>query len=189
MRQLSARLSRLSTGRSALAALVLFVLFMVLVLPAQSESSREHSSGVGSPDMSFIYSADDIYGWAEAYGAEGRAAYVRARWTFDLAWPLVYGFFLVTAISWVGRRAYPATSRAELLNLVPVAAVLLDYAENVLTTVVMLRYPGEASLAASLASPVTVVKWLFVIGGFVVLFAGVIAWTWRAVRRKVASDG
>jgi hypothetical protein len=172
-----------------LAASALFILFMVLVLPEQAAVSSRQSAGAGSPDMSFIYSADDIYGWADAYGAAGRAAYVRVRWSFDLAWPIVYGFFLVTAISWVGRRAYRAESRANLLNLVPVAAVLLDYTENVLTTMVMLRYPNEATVAATLASPVTVVKWLCVGGGFIALLAGVLAWIWRLLRRAGSSDG
>ena len=165
-----------------LAALVLFALFILFVLPAQAEVSSRQVSGVGSPDMSFIYSADDINEWAEAYGAEGRAAYVRVRWSFDLAWPLVYGFFLVTAISWVGRRAYRTGSRARLLNLVPVAALLLDYTENVLTSIVMLRYPNETIVAATLASPVTAVKWLCVGGSFVVLAVSVLVWIWRLLR-------
>ena len=156
---------------------------MVSVLPRQAEEASRQFAGAGSPDSSFVYSAEDIYGWAEAYGASGREAYVRARWTFDVVWPMVYGFFLVTAISWVGRRAYRSDSRLHLLNLVPIAAVLLDFTENILATVVMLRYPSEAMIAATLASPVTVAKWLGVSGSFVVLFAGVLAWIWRLLRR------
>ena len=186
---MSFKLSQLSSGKLTLAALSVLLLFMILVLPAQAEVSRGRSSGAGSPDASFIYSADDIYGWAEAYGADGRDAYVRARWSFDLVWPLVYGFFLVTAISWVGRRAYLAESRANLLNLVPVAAVLLDYSENVLTSIVMLRYPSESVIAASLASPVTVVKWLGVGGSFAILLAGLLVWTWRLLRGGASTPG
>jgi hypothetical protein len=165
-----------------LVSLALFALFMLLVLPAQAEVASRQFPGVSSPDTSFIYSADDIYGWAEAYGADGREAYVRMRWSFDLAWPFVYGLFLVTAISWVGRRAYRTDSRANLLNLLPIAAVLLDYAENVLTSTVMLRYPNESMVAAALASPVTVMKWLGVGGSFAVLLAGVLTWIWRSLR-------
>ncbi len=183
LRTLSQKLTSLSSGRLALAALVLFVLFMVFALPAQSAVTSQELGDVGSPDMSFVYSANDISGWAEAYGASGREAYVRARWTFDLVWPLAYGFFLVTAISWVGRRAYPADSWARLLNVVPLLGVLFDYTENILTSWVMLRYPAEAVVAATLASPVTVVKWIFVNGSFVVLLAGLVVWLWRSLRR------
>ena len=155
---------------------------MLLVLPEQAEVSSRQLGGVRSPDMSFIYSADDIYRWAGAYGADGRAAYVRVRWSFDLAWPIVYGFFLATAISWVGQRAYRAESWVNRLNLLPIAAVLLDYTENVLTSIVMLRYPNEAIVAATLASPFTVVKWLSVSGSFIVLLAGLLAWILRLQR-------
>ncbi|MDO8964757.1 MAG: hypothetical protein Q7W30_09735 [Coriobacteriia bacterium] len=188
MRHLSSKLSSLSSGKLALAGLVLFVLFMLLALPAQAWSSRRELAGAGSPDMSFIYSATDIYTWAEAYGAAGRDAYLRARWSFDLVWPIVYGFFLVTAISWVGRRAYRTGSRAHLLNLVPIAGVLFDYTENVLTSIVMLRYPSEALVAATLASPVTVVKWLCVGGGFIALLAGGLAWGWRLLRGRGSAE-
>jgi hypothetical protein len=176
---LSSKLSSHSGGKLVIVALALFVLFMLLVLPIQAEVSSRELAGAGSPDTSFIYSADDIYGWAEAYGAAGREAYVRARWSFDLVWPVVYGFFLVTAISWAGRRAWRPGSRAHLLNLLPIVAVALDYTENILTSIVMLRYPSEAMVAAALASPVTILKWLGVGGSFIALLVGVLAWIWR----------
>jgi len=92
----SSVLSRLSSGTVALAGLVIFLLFGALVLPGQAAAAEKASGGAGSPDTSFLYTPDDLLRQAEAYGAQGRAAYVRARWTFDLAFPLVYGFFLVT---------------------------------------------------------------------------------------------
>jgi hypothetical protein len=188
LRRLSSKLSSFSSGKLVLAALVLFALFMLLVLPAQSEVSRRDLSGAASPDMSLIYSASDIHTWAEAYGAAGRDAYLRARWSFDLVWPIVYGFFLVTSISWVGRRAYRPGSRARLLNLVPIAGVLFDYTENVLASIVMLRYPNEALVAATLASPVTVVKWLCVGGSFIALLAGVLVWGRRLLRGEGSAE-
>lgn len=174
----------MSGGKVALAAAALFVLFTVFVLPRQAAVSSQHLAEAGSPDMSFIYSAKQMYGWAEAYGEDGREGYVEARWTFDLVWPLTYGFFLVTAISWVGRRAYRTDSHASLLNLIPVAAVLLDYTENVLASIVMLRYPRESVLAAGLASPVTVLKWIVLVCGFVTLLVGVLVWIWRSLRGR-----
>ena len=73
----------------ALLALVVFLLFTALVLPAQSAQAEAQFAGVGSPDTSFWYTPDDLYRMAEAYGAQGRPAYNRARFTFDIAWPLV----------------------------------------------------------------------------------------------------
>ena len=61
-----------------------------------------------------MYSTSDLYEMAQSYGADGRGLYVKARFTFDLVWPLVYTLFLVTIHQlafWEGasRRVYLAT--------------------------------------------------------------------------------
>lgn len=169
LRSVSSALMSWSSGPVALAGLVLFLLFGALVLPGQAAAAERASAGMGSPDTSLLYTAKDLLGQAEGYGEAGRAAYVRARWTFDLAFPLVYGVFLVTSIGWTLRRALPAASRWNLLNLVPVAAVLFDLLENTSTSLVMASYPTEIPLAATLAPLFTLVKWVFVYGSFGIL--------------------
>jgi hypothetical protein len=183
-KRLSDGLRRVSTGWVVLAALVIFLLFMAFVLPGQSRSAGEASGGAGSPDTSFFYSAGDLYRMAEAYGPEGRAAYVRARVTFDVAFPLVYTFFLVTAISWVFARAFPPASRWQRANLAPLAGALFDLLENAATSLVMARFPAQTPIAAALAPLFTLAKWVFVIGSFVLLFVGIAAALWRRIRRR-----
>jgi hypothetical protein len=119
---------------------------------------------------------------AEAYGTQGRAAYVRARFTFDLIWPLVYGAFLTTALSWVYARAVESDSSWRLANLAPLVGVLLDYLENLSTSLVMLRYPGRTPVIDTLAPVLTLVKWLFVGGSFVLLLFGAGAGAWQRIR-------
>jgi hypothetical protein len=127
---LSDWLHHVSRDWVALFCLIVFVLFTALVLPMQSAQAEVAAGDVRSPDTSFYYTAQDLYRMAEGYGEAGRRAYVRARFTFDLVWPLVYTAFLCTAISWLTRRAFGASSRWQRANLVPVWAALLDYAEN-----------------------------------------------------------
>lgn len=175
MPSLSKFFYRISTGRAALAATVLFLLFMALVLPGQAESAAEYSEGAGSPDQSFFYSAEDIYAMAEAYGPEGRQAYIRARFTFDVIFPIFYMIFLGTTISWAFSRAFQEGSRLRTLNLFPVLGLLFDYGENIAASIVMAQYPAESPLAASLAPVLSMIKWFFVNGSFVVLAIGLIA--------------
>jgi hypothetical protein len=181
--EVSDALSRLSAGPVALAGLVIFLLFGALVLPGQAAAAEKAAGGAGSPDTSFLYTSDDLLRQAEAYGAQGRAAYVRARWTFDLAFPLVYGFFLVTSIGWLLKKALELGSPWYRLNLVPVAAVAFDFLENTATSLVMARYPAEAPLAAALAPGLTLVKWIFVYGSFAVLVGAALVAVVRALRR------
>ncbi|NBD35726.1 MAG: hypothetical protein GVY30_06970, partial [Chloroflexi bacterium] len=96
-KRISVWLRNISTGWIALAALAIFLLFTALVLPRQAAQSEAETGEAGSPDTSLFYAPDELYRLAEAYGPSGRAAYIRARFTFDVIWPLVYTAFLSTA--------------------------------------------------------------------------------------------
>lgn len=185
-RQISDRLYRVTNGWIALAALIVFVLFTALVLPGQAAQAEGETADAGSPDLSLWYSPGDLYRMAEAYGEQGRRAYVRARFTFDLIWPLVYGVFLTTAIGWLYARAFPPGSRWRLANLAPPLGVALDYLENLSTSAVMLRYPSQTPVVDVLAPVATLAKWVFVGGSFVLLIAGLVAVIWQWIARAKA---
>ncbi len=183
-KRVSDRLRRASTGWVALAALLIFLLFTALVLPQQATQAEQETGSSASPDTSFFYTPADLYRMAESYGAEGRQAYVRARFTFDLVWPLVYAFFLVTAISWVFR-AFGPDSRWQLANLVPLLGALFDYLENLSTSLVMLRYPAQTPLVDLLAPVFTALKWAALGVSFALLVGGIAVATWHWLRGRV----
>lgn len=182
--RLSDRLHQISTGKVTLAALVIFLLFTALVLPGQAADADEIAGDAETPDLSLYYTADELYQMAQAYGEEGRAAYVRARFTFDVVWPLVYTFFLVTALSWLTGRVFPADSVWQLANLAPILAALLDFLENLATSLIMWRFPIQTPVVDLLAGPFTTLKWLFVSGSFVLLVAAAGAGIWRVARGR-----
>lgn len=169
-----------------LLGIVVFAVFIVWVLPGQAEQAEAITGDAGSPDTSFFYPPSELYDMAEAYGEDGRAQYVRARYTFDVVWPLAYLLFLATAISWVFRRFFAADSRWQLVNLMPVAGVVFDYLENAAASIVMSRYPATTPVVDWLATVFTMLKWVFVQGSFVVLLGGLLvgAVRWLAGRRS-----
>ena len=176
-------LHRISNGWVALAGIVVFILFTALVLPGQFAREDTEIGEVGSPDLSFYYSADDLYRMAEAYGEQGRAEYIRVRFTFDLIWPLVYTFFLATAISCVYARAFSEGSKWQLANLAPVVGMLFDYLENIATSLVMWRYPTQTPVIDWLAGVFTFVKWVLVSGSFILLLVGAVIAIWEWIKR------
>jgi hypothetical protein len=184
MQQLSRTLQNASPGWVALLALLMFLVFTATVLPEQSRQAEQASAGAETPDLSLWYTPAELYNMAEGYGAEGRQAYIRARFTFDVAWPLVYGFFLVTAISWLFGKGFPKDSPWQLANLVPLAAMLFDFLENISTSFVMARYPAEAPFVAALAPVFTALKWTLVGGSFVLLLVGVVAAVVAGIRKR-----
>ena len=184
MTKISEWLHRISTGRATLICLVIFLLFTALVLPGQSALAEETSGGTGSPDTSFFYTTADLYRMAESYGETGRAAYIYARFTFDLIFPLVYTAFLATAISWLFRRGFPAGSRWQLANLAPIFGAIFDYLENISAALVMGRYPALTPMVDALAPLFSVIKWIFVIGSFALLVIGLAFVTQQWIKKS-----
>jgi len=176
-------LYKVSTGWVTLAGLIIFLLFTIFVLPAQAGGAETISEEAGSPDMSFTYTADSLYEIAEAYGKAGRAAYIRARFTFDLIWPLVYTLFLSTAISWIFVRAKIHESRWRWVNLAPALGMFFDYTENISTSLVMYRYPDSTDFLATLAPILTAIKWILISGSFALLLLGIGVWIWHSIRK------
>lgn len=171
MRKFSDWLKQKSKPPVVIAALVIFVLFVLLVLPAQPKIGVTENFDPGYPDLSLWYSPDHLYGIAEAYGEEGRGEYIRMRYRFDIIWPLVYVGFLATSLSWVYRRI-PASSKLYRINLLPILAGIFDLMENLLVSIVFLRYPGVSPGLAILASVMTMLKWSLITVSFLSLIAG-----------------
>ena len=189
MKRISDWLNKISGGWVALTAMIVFILFSALVLPGQSTRSAEQGGGGRSPDLSLYYSADDLYQMAQDYGEAGREEYIRARFTFDLVWPLVYTFFLATTISWVYSRTFPPESWWRRANLAPIMAMIFDYLENLSTSLVMFRYPEQTPGVDSVAAVFTFLKWFFVAGSFVLLLAGVVIGLWGWYKRRSTPEG
>ena len=156
-----------------IAAVVIFALFIIVVLP-QMAGQLAAISGVDiSPDTSFIYTARDLYSMAEAYGPAGRDYYIYSRFTFDLIWPAAYLFFLAATISYLFR-FLPEKSFWRLLNLLPFAGAFLDLLENSAASLVMFRYPAETAVVVHLAPLFTFLKWLFVALSIAALVTGIV---------------
>lgn len=166
-----------------LIALVLFVIYIVLVLPAEASRSDQIIGEAPSPDTSLYYSAAELYQIAEEYGQEGRIYYANSRITFDILWPLVYTFFLIISISWLLNNTIREASNLRWLNLAPLTGILFDYLENISTMLVMLRYPGPTDILASLAGIFTSLKWVLLGGSFLILVLA--GFLWVGVKTKI----
>lgn len=158
------------TGKIFLIALLIFIIFLVAVLPWESERSSERLGFDRTPDTSFIYNQADLYEMAEAYGEEGRSYYIHSRFTFDIIWPLVYFFFLWSGITLVLKRFSSRLIRG--LLLLPLFGAVFDFLENSGASLVMYRYPAETILIDQLTPVFTFFKWIFIYSSFILLLVG-----------------
>lgn len=183
LKRISNNFYAISSGKMALAGLLVFFLFMIFVLPQQAKKAEAYSGG-RTPDTSYIYTADDLYKMAQDYGADGRAAYIRARFTFDLVFPLVYLFFLTATVSWSLGRTLPEQSPWRLLNLFPLAGAIFDFLENISASLVIARYPATTPVVDTFAPIFTAIKWVFVDGSFFILIFGLILFLWKKFKSQ-----
>mgnify|MGYP000350516057 CR=1 FL=1 len=109
---------------------IIFVTFMVFVLPSMSNYMDEKTGGADSPDTSLIYSGNELYDMAEDYGKEGREAYILVRFTFDIVWPLVYTFFLLSTLAYLYKKNRLKPVYIFIL-FIPLSAMMFDFLENV----------------------------------------------------------
>jgi hypothetical protein len=176
LKKLSAFFYRVSIGWVALLGLAVFVVFSVLVLPVESARVDTYDQGLGSPDTSFFYNGKTMLQMAEAYGEAGRAAFLTARWGFDLAFPLIFSFFFLTSISFLFKKGLGGSFNLPMVNLIPLLGLIFDLAENTATSVVMSAYPLRNTWGQFLAPIFTPLKWIFVIISTLLLLIGLLLW-------------
>ena len=148
---------------------ILFLAFSILFLPGQTKLTETYSAGLGSPDTSLFYTPADLYHMAETYGAAGRAAYIKARLTFDIAFPILYTFFFVTSISWFESHVLEKGNEFRTANMLPFFAMLFDLLENACTAFVFSSYPTYIPFISMLAPFFTLLKWICVGSSFLFL--------------------
>ena len=183
-KNISAWLLKLSSTWLMIASLLLMIGFMIFVLPAQAADAVQESGSERSPDTSFFYTPEDLYQMAEDYGTNGRRAYIQARWTFDLIFPLVYTCFLAVGISWFIQRLAGWADTLKLTNLLPLLGGLFDLLENSAATLAMSRYPGKPLILLNAASIFTPIKWVLVSMSFIPYFVFGFAWIIQRLQSK-----
>lgn len=146
--------------------IAVIVLFLMLILPNEAAKAAVYTPEGASFDTSFFYTPSEVYSKAAAYSPEGRAAYIHARWTFDLVFPFAYGFFCLTAIAFGGTSLRIGRKTLLLLILLPVLAVFFDLAENSMVSLVMANFPKEYLFLAFAAAASTSCKWICVMSAF-----------------------
>jgi hypothetical protein len=154
-------------------ASLIFLFFIVLILPKATAATEENLGEIRLPDTRFYYTQADLYQITEEIGQEGRSYYVRQRITFDLLWPIVYAWFLYTGLLLVfSFSTNPALTKGPLW--LPILALVFDYLENGLTSTIMLLYPTRIDGIAKWVPMTTMLKWIFIALSFIALVGGLL---------------
>ncbi len=164
--------------------LVLFVLEVTLLgavnlgsLPLAVPTMREVTGGHSYIDMCAFCSARTIEAELAAFGAAGRAQQLRFTATVDVLVPLLSAAF--------GFVALRVLARARWLAWVPIAAALLDYAENACIAALIVQYPAPATGLAALTGALSGAKTVAYASACVLIIAAALARLRRAAPKRV----
>ena len=182
MHAINKLLGRPATIPALIITFVLFVSFIAVVLPRQKAALEIYTREAGSPGLSFFPKPDTVYKMAEAYGAEGRSAYIKALLVYDFAWPFVYSFFYLVFINLALRYAHG--EKAARLSSVALLPGLLDWAENILSIVIPSAYPDRMDAAAWVMAVTTCLKWITMGAASCLFVYGLAAAPVRCIWRK-----
>jgi hypothetical protein len=131
---------------------------LLSALMAAEGRIKEHSGGLGVPDLLHGFTAAELYARLEAFGPEGRHIYFFAE-LVDLIYPLAYATFFAFLLALAARRLFAPGSRWAMLCLLPYGAMLSDYLENACFFTVLGAWPARVDVVATLGGVFNLAKW------------------------------
>jgi hypothetical protein len=143
-----------------------FLVENLLYFPLSVPYMKDLAAGAPLLDMRPGYTPDAAYHLFDVLGQTGRGAYVKLLWTIDLLLPALFSLFLSSAIRRGAFRAWQS---------IPLLAAACDYAENIMITVLLFRYPLHEPAFAQLASIFTVTKLVLYASGLFLAVGGFVA--------------
>ncbi len=159
--KLSNFLNNLASGRNTVISLLLLLAYLAIVFPYQTSYADQHLNGLGLPDTNLTYSSQYLLEIANNYGTDGRLAYIISAFTFDVAWPIAYGGFLLLTLSWITKKVTLPIPFWKMANLIPATGLVFDFLENSSISIVLARYPNNSFPLPTLAGLFTLAKWIF----------------------------
>lgn len=114
-----------------------------------SISEVESICGQAPPDVQTFTSGDDVSGFLDACGADGRAAY-RNMQIADLFYPAVCGLFIASSLALSLTRTSMSSRWVARAVTLPFVGAGFDYVENTFAWIALASHPGEASTNALL---------------------------------------
>ena len=156
---------------------MLYLAFILLIFPAAAINTNAPPI-----DLAFHYSVDQVYGWIELYGDEGRKRYILGELTVDVLYPIVYTFLFCGLIGFFTNVA--EKGRYSQLAALPFAIWLFDMLENTGIVTMLYQYPVRLNEVAYISAWFTSIKWTLAI---VVIVATVLLGI-RFVYQKVSNQ-
>lgn len=121
------------------------------------------------PDMRFGYTFTDIQMDFNAIGIDGLRVWAVAH-SPDFLFPLAYSLSMMFGIMLELRKLELNSKPLRMTILFPLVGGVADYIENTLILSQIIVFPNLSEIVIEIANVVTLLKWAFLILGFVMIF-------------------
>ncbi|TFG31656.1 hypothetical protein EU528_05595 [Candidatus Thorarchaeota archaeon] len=177
--------------RSELRNLLLGILASVIIIAVMSFATQtlvyEVYGEFTMPDTRFGYTFTEIQTAFNAIGIEGLRVWAIAH-SPDFLFPLAYTFSMMFGIMLELKRLGRSSGHLRKLVLLPLAAGLADYIENTLILSQIAVFPNLSEIVIIIANLVTLLKWAFLIIGFVVIFALLVVIVINSISSRLSKE-
>ena len=181
-------IQRFANGRTILVLFCIFILGFVTLnfadIPFGLRALTAHAGGLMILDMRAGYTPDEAFALLDALGAPGRQVYGTMLLAADFLFPLAYTLVFATATAWLLRRVVGPEHPARRLSLVPFAALIGDWGENICFLAMLTAYPTRLDGMVRIANLLTLLKFGAGIVGIPFLAICMMILAWRKVGRK-----
>ncbi|TFG34997.1 hypothetical protein EU527_00680 [Candidatus Thorarchaeota archaeon] len=120
------------------------------------------------PDTRFGYTFEEIQTVFNGIGSEGLQVWTMVH-LLDYFFPLVYCFAMIFALGLQLKKLNAFDGTYNKVLFLPIFGCVTDYAENLLVQSQVLTYPNLSALVITIASYVTLLKWILLALGFGVI--------------------
>ncbi|MGL6313501.1 hypothetical protein [Vibrio sp. WXL103] len=178
------------TGKLVIMSLVLTNVVYAVMLGYTIPTLMVYSSGLPIFDMSPSgYSYEQAITLLENLGEAGREFYL-VQLALDSVYPALFGFSYFALFQWILNKAAISSRLWQWLSVVPIAAALFDYSENVSIWLMLSSFTNLSEGLVKAASGLTIAKSMLVVGywfGLLVLIVTVLVR--KLTNRKLGAAG
>jgi hypothetical protein len=161
MKKLSEYIVKISGPKSFGLALFVYLVYAIGVMGLGAEHISELAGNKTEIlDLQMTgYNMDTVSSILSVYNPDARAFYVRFSLIADSVYPFVYTFLYIVMIAWALKASGCEYLLQRHLHLLPLATLLLDFAENISIVALVSDYPQHTLLQVQTASAFTLLKW------------------------------
>ena len=148
-----------------------YLAIIFLSIPAVLEQASEMKLFDMSPSgYSYEYAMELL----EVIGSEGREKYLMLQLPIDFIYPGLFAVTYTLMLIWVFSKRFNADSKIFILALVPAAAGLFDYMENIGIVMMLKSYPNLSSGLVQFTSSFSILKSIMTIAFYILLIYGLL---------------